>query len=448
MAASNMLTSDEKNWWPWAICGLLLLATMLNYMDRQALSIVAPTLKTELGINDEYYGAIEGKFGYAFAAGSLFFGFLADRLGPRYLYPFVLAGWSLAGIATAAAGNAEITDRFRSLAESSDVGIYRFLLTCRIVLGFFEAGHWPCALLTVRSILGEKNRTLGNGILQSGASLGAVLVPVYISITESWGKTWEFPFWSIGMAGLCWIPAWFFLVRGHDLMQIKSDSQQANQKPERLMSTSRLVRCVICLAIMIGSLNISWQFLRAWIIKFLVEFHGYTDTQSRVINVIYFLAADAGCLLSGALMTALLIRNWSKHNARLLGFFLFSLLTICGAAIPYVPPGILMTTLLCVTGAGILGLHPFYYSLTQELSAKHMGSLSGLLAAFGWVCSGRAQELIGKQIEADKSYETGLLMAGLAPLIGFAALALLWPAEGRARQDSPSHPTDKIPQDA
>ncbi|MEZ6039326.1 MAG: MFS transporter [Planctomycetaceae bacterium] len=302
----------------------------------------------------------------------------------------------------------------------------------------------PAALLTVRAILGkESDGSVGS--LQSGASLGAILVPVYIGITESWGKTWEFPFWSIGIAGLCWIPAWFVLIRGRNLMQIKSDVQSnaAAGLPaggNQSMAGNRLVRCVICLAIMIGSLNISWQFLRAWIIKFLVEFHGYTDTQSRVVNVVYFIAADVGCLLSGALMTALLMRNWKKQNARLLGFFLFSLLTICGAAIPYVQPGILMMVLLCITGAGILGLHPFYYSLAQELSARHMGSLSGLLAAFGWVCSGRAQELIGREIEATGSYERGLLMAGLAPLIGFASLAFLWPNDEQVEPTAATSP--------
>ena len=88
-----------------------------------------------------------------------------------------------------------------------------------------------------------------------------------------------------------------------------------------------------------------------------------------------------------------------------------------------------MVGLLFVAGAGILGLHPFYYSLTQDISAKRMGSLSGALAAFGWVVSATSQIFLGQHIQESKSYELGLLMVGLAPMIGFAALLFLWPRD-------------------
>jgi ACS family hexuronate transporter-like MFS transporter len=87
---------------------------------------------------------------------------------------------------------------------------------------------------------------------------------------------------------------------------------------------------------------------------------------------------------------------------------------------------------LYITGAGILGLHPYYYALTQELSHKNMGAFSGFLAAGGWIVSSTYQIYLGRQIEASKSYELGLLLVGLAPLIGFAALLFLWPRARKA----------------
>ena len=102
--------------WRWWVCGVLLLATFLNYMDRQALAVTLPELKREFNLAERRIGMVEGCFGFAFAAGALLFGILADRFGPRKLYPIVLTGWSLAGIATGFAGHTELT----RLLESPD----------------------------------------------------------------------------------------------------------------------------------------------------------------------------------------------------------------------------------------------------------------------------------------------------------------------------------------
>ena len=114
--------------WRWWITGLLLLATMINYMDRVTLANASVRVTEEFGLDDAQYGNLELAFGWAFAAGSLVFGFLADRLRVYYLYPAILAAWSIMGIASG------MTHGFWSL------------LVCRALLGFFEAGHWPCAL--------------------------------------------------------------------------------------------------------------------------------------------------------------------------------------------------------------------------------------------------------------------------------------------------------------
>ena len=172
---------------PWTVCGVLLLATLLNYMDRQTLAVTLPTLKQEYNLAEGRVGMVEGCFGFAFAAGSVLFGWMADRVGPRRLYPVVLAGWSLAGIATAGAGQPWIVAWFETTGEAPGTGVFRWLLLCRTALGLFEAGHWPCALLTVRAILTARDRTLGNGILQSGASIGAILVAPYVELTDRAG---------------------------------------------------------------------------------------------------------------------------------------------------------------------------------------------------------------------------------------------------------------------
>lgn len=416
---------------PWTVCGVLLLATLLNYMDRQTLAVTLPTLKLQYNLAEGRVGMIEGCFGFAFAAGSILFGWLADRFGPRGLYPVVLAGWSLAGIATAGAGQPWIVDWLESTGDEPGTGVFRWLLLCRTALGLFEAGHWPCALLTVRAILNTRDRALGNGILQSGASIGAILVAPYVEATERAGFSWGFPFWSVGLIGLAWVPLWMWIVRHHDLSQPRTEAAPLPIPA----GGDHLTRRIIVLAIVVASLTISWQFLRAWLALFLQDHHGYTPVATRALMPGYFIAADVGCLLSGALVTQLTLRGWQVPSARQLGYVVFALLAAGAALIPWAGDGWLMVTLLFTAGAGILGLHPYYYAFTQELSLTRMGILSGVLAAWGWIASSLAQIMLGRHIEATKSYELGLIIVGLAPTVGLIALLLWWPRH-RARRSA------------
>lgn len=425
---------NRKEISPWVVCGVLLLATLLNYMDRQTLAVTLPVLKQQYALNESRVGLVEGCFGFAFAAGSLLFGWLADRFGPRRLYPIVLTGWSAAGIATAFAGHASAISWLETTGDAPGTGVFRWLLLCRTVLGVFEAGHWPCALLTVRAILTPSYRPLGNGILQSGASIGAILIAPYIELTDRAGFSWEFPFWSIGVIGLTWVPLWMWTVAGKNLQEPKSD----HVNDSTAMTVDHLLRRLVVLAIVIASLTISWQFLRAWLALFLQDYHGYTATATRALMPAYFISADVGCLLSGFLVTQLTSRGWHVQSARRFGYAIFAVLAGAAALIPFAGSGWAMVALLCVAGAGILGLHPYYYALTQELSATKMGILSGILAAWGWVASSLTQILLGRHIEATRSYELGLVIVGLVPLIGFCVLALCWPRQSEVANTSDS----------
>jgi MFS transporter, ACS family, hexuronate transporter len=182
------MTTPRSPLWKWYLCGLLLLATTINYMDRQTLSNAAVRVTKEFNLSQEQYGDMELAFGWAFAVGSLVFGFLADRFRVYWLYPIVLSGWSLMGIASAH------TDG------------YWPLLTCRVLLGFFEAGHWPCALKTTFALLDPKDRTMGNSVLQSGASIGAVVTPpMMLWLMTDDIRSWRFAFEVIGGIGLLWV---------------------------------------------------------------------------------------------------------------------------------------------------------------------------------------------------------------------------------------------------
>ena len=415
--------------WRWWVCGVLLLATFLNYMDRQALAVTLPELKREFNLGERRIGMVEGCFGFAFAAGSLLFGLLADRFGPRRLYPIVLTGWSLAGIATGFANWSEVTHLFERPNDEAGAGLFRWLLLWRTTLGLFEAGHWPCALITAQRLLSARDRPLGNAILQSGATFASVLIPQYAEFVERQGWGWPVVFWSIGVVGLLWVPIWLALVGRHDLdrkEEVTQDERDAGLRDERASMPSHLfVQRLIVLGVIVTCLTISWQFLRAWL-PLLLDFHGYDRPDRNRVTSGYFIAAEVGCLLAGAAVMFVARRGWAVHSARVATFGAFTALTAVAAVVPLLGSGPLMIAGLMIAGAGILGLHPLYYALSQELPRRRMGVYSGGLAAGGWVVSSVFQILIGARIQETKSYDVGLAIAGLVPLLGLVALVLLW----------------------
>jgi ACS family hexuronate transporter-like MFS transporter len=386
-------------------------------------------LKREFHLGEKRVGLVEGCFGFAFAAGSLLFGFLADRFGPRRLYPLVLTGWSLAGIATGFAGHAELTRWLEVPGDDPGAGTFRWLVLCRTALGLCEAGHWPCALITAQRLLTAKDRPLGNGILQSGASIASILIPLYAELIEARGWGWPVTFWSIGVGGLLWVPLWLMLVGRNDLDDRPAAADGLDEagvpRPPEPVDVVGFVRRLVVLGTVVTCLTISWQFLRAWL-PLLLDFHGYSRWDTRLATMGYFIAAEVGCILVGVVVQLLVRQGWAVHTARLLAFAGYTGLTATAAIVPLFGSGSLMIAGLMVAGAGILGLHPLYYALSQELPRRHMGVLSGGLAAGGWVLSSVFQILIGARIQETQSYDVGLAVAGIAPFVGLLVLAVVW----------------------
>jgi len=405
--------------WKWWVCGALLLATMLNYMDRLTLAVTATQLKTEISLADRRYGALEKWFSYAFAAGGIFFGLIADRVGPRRLYPIVLTGWSLAGIASPLAAWPPIV---QALGDPGDPGLgeFRWFFLCRTVLGFFEAGHWPCALITARNILTDEQRPLGNSILQSGASFGAVVTPLVIEAIRSTGAAWQTPFFLIGTVGLVWVPVWLILVRAGDLEVSAPKMQQADSAP---VDTLRFIAQLVVLTVIVVTISLAWQFQRAWLPKYLKEHHHYSESAANYFTAGYYVIAGFGSLFFGSVVSVLTRLRVHVRWARLITFAWCAGLVALTAAVPAMEAGPLLLISLVAAGAGSLGAHPQYYALAQELPPRHMGMLSGILAATSWVAVGWMQGEVGDYINQTGSYDLPLVVTGLAPIAGLVAMA-------------------------
>ena len=380
---------------------------MINYMDRVTLASASVRVTRELHLSETEYGHLELAFGWAFAAGSLVFGFLADRCRIFLLYPIVLAAWSFMGMATG------WTNGFTGL------------LVCRTLLGFFEAGHWPCALKTTFALLDEKDRTMGNSVLQSGASIGAVLTPQIMKflVTDQPGS-WRTAFVAVGVVGLLWVLLWFAFLRPRDLeTEAPTPSQTAPPGLWRIIAS----RPFWAVALVITGAQTVWHIYRVWLMKFLQTGRGFSEKTALDFNSLYYIATDVGCIVGG-LISMWLIRRYcvSPNRARRLVYTGACVLTSLSVLIPSLGQGWPLLGTLLLIGAGALALFPCYYSFVQELSAAHVGRLTGLLSMWVWAVTSPLHSFFGMIVDRTHSYDTGLVIAGLAPWIGVLGLKFLW----------------------
>jgi ACS family hexuronate transporter-like MFS transporter len=388
---------------------MLLLASAINYMDRQTLSGLSVRITEEFAMTKTQYGQVEAAFGYAFAAGSVVFGWMADRFAVHRVYAAVLALWSLAGMATGWAQD------------------YSGLLILRGLLGFFEAGHWPCAVRITRALLDERQRSMGNGLLQSGATFGAIITPLVLPLLLGAGSVgvagaWRPPFFWLGGVGLLWLIPWFLMVRSGDLRSGAESVAAAGPSATpflKVLFSGRMLAVILVVA----CINTTWQVLRAWLPMFLQKGRGYSETEALHFNSAFFVAADVGCLAAGALAVALARRGSTPSGARFLVFFGCALLCCGTVAVPWLGRGPWLMAVLLAIAAGALGVFPLYHTFTQDLSEHHQGKITGAAGVAAWILPAKAQLLFGISADRFGTMDPGLVAAGLLPLL---ALPPLW----------------------
>lgn len=422
--AATTERSEPLIWW---ICILLLLASTINYMDRQTLSNTSERITREFKLSEQQYGSLETGFGLAFALGATVFGFVADRTSVKWLYPVVLLLWSAMGFATG------LVDGFLGL------------ILCRTLLGFFEAGHWPCALKTTQRLLPASRRTLGNSVLQSGTAIGAMITPLIIkSLATDRPGSWRIAFQIVGAIGAVWVVLWYLTVRNQNL-----DAEPVRAVDESRPSASETFgqvvwsRKFLVLVIVVISINLCWHQYRVWMQKFLIRGRGYEEVDSLNINFWFNVMTDIGCLVSGLVTAWLYRKGLTPHAARCWVFTACSLLVASGVLIPLLPAGPGLLAVLMLVALGALGLFPCYYTFSQDLSVTHQGKVTGTLGTIAWIFPSVWHSVFGGWVDTTKSYDLGMVLASVMPLWGVLALLLLWPAAPRPTPDvaSPSAPT-------
>lgn len=407
----------------WWIGGLLFASTVINYIDRQTLSLLAPYLKTQYRWTNTDYANIVIAFRVAYAIGQAGFGRFMDRIGTRRGLTLTVAWYSLVSILTSTA---------RGLMSFAG---FRFLL------GAGESANWPAATKAVGEWFPKSERALATAFFDSGSSIGGAVAPFLIlPIYFRWG--WRVAFMVPGVLGLVWLVAWRWLyyppeihprVSEEELKMIAADKAEFEEQPTgRSLGWSAILSLPQTWGVIIARTFTDpvWFFITDWFPIYLVA-KGIELRNGLIAIWIPFIAADLGNFVSGGISGYLINRGWGLGAARK------AIVVFGGIGVTLLIPTILTNNLYVITA--LFAVATFCYSsfstmanvLPSDLyrgdSVATVSGLSGSGAGIGTII---AFGLIGHFSDARRATSTHafdpiMVVAGLVPFIGMLLVLLL-----------------------
>lgn len=400
----------------WVVCALLFAATTINYVDRQVIGILKPTLQAELGWSEIDYGNIVFAFQLAYAIGLLLAGRVIDRLGTKWGYALALLFWSLAAAGHAAA---------RSVAGFTGA---------RFALGLGEAGNFPAAIKSVAEWFPKRERALATGILNSGSNVGAMLAPIVVpALALTYG--WQAAFLITGLLGLLWLVLWVPLYESPDrvrrlsaaeLAYIRSDPPDpATPIPWRVLVGYRQAWAFATAKFLTDPI---WYLYLFWIPDFLSR-NLHLDLKSIGLPLVtIYLMADLGSIGGGWLSSSLLKRGWSVNRARKVAMLLCALCTVPIVFAARVESAWGAVALVSLAAAAHQGWSVNLFTTTSDCFPRRtVASIVGFGSMAGAVGGMFIAQLTGYLLHVTGSYVFVFGMAGAAYLTALVIFHLIAP---------------------
>lgn len=379
------------------------LATVINYLDRQTLSVAAPVLREQFHMSNVDYSRVVFAFMLAYTIMNGASGPLIDRLGTRVGYGLTMLWWSLAAILHAFAQGA------------ASLGAFRFLL------GMGEAGNWPAAVRVVAEWFPEQERALASGLFNTGSAVGAVLAPpVVAAILANYG--WRAAFVAVGLVGFIWLLFWYPTYH----TPVEPDSAAPKAAPEPVLKLIRM-RFVWSFTISKIFLDPVWWFYTFWFPEYLKNARGFNMAAIGKFAWIPFAVAGVGNLLGGALSGYLLRRGASLTVARKSSVTFFAILMLSAIPCVLVQNAALSIAFVSIAMLGYTGALANMLSMPADVVGKHaVASVYGL-ASMGSGFGGMLFTLITGWVVDHYSYTPVFLGFGILPLI---CATILWTLTG------------------
>ena len=401
----------------WTICAMLFFATSINYMDRQVIAILKPTLHHAIGLTEVNYGYIVFAFQLAYAIGVLAAGKLIDKLGTRIGYCVFMGIWSLSAMGHALANSA------------IEFGIARFSL------GLGESGNFPAAIKTVAEWFPQRERSLATGIFNSGANVGAILAPALVPWVAL-HYSWRAAFLVTGTFSMLWIFWWYRHYRkpadhptltGAELRYIYEEAAQQMTPGPRWL---RLLTYRQTWAFAMGKFLTDpiWWFFLFWLPSyFSFRFH-LSLAELGLPLIIVYTVSSVGSIFGGWLPVPFLKLGITPQRARM------AAMLICACAVvPIFAAGHLHSewtaiALLSLATAAHQGWSANLFTTVSDMFPKSTvgavvgigtctGSIGGMLlaASAGWI------------LHLTHSYVSLFIIAACAYLVALACIVVLAP---------------------
>jgi ACS family hexuronate transporter-like MFS transporter len=441
-AAGNAAAPAPGGHVRWVVCGLLFFATTINYVDRQIIGILKPTLVAQFGWHDErIYAAIVFSFQLAYAIGLLAAGRVMDALGTRRGLSLAVTLWSVAAIAHAGAHHFPWL-KVPTVNLDATTGLSIVLLggaaagfaLVRFLLGLAEAGNFPAAIKTVAEWFPRKERALATGIFNSGSNVGALLTPLAVPwITLHWG--WEWAFVLTGATGFLWLAFWhrhYYAPEEHPRLTAAELAHVRSDPPETVTPVrwAALVPHRQTWAFAIGKFMTDpiWWLYLFWIPDFLSRNHGLDLKSIGLPLVVIYLVADVGSIGGGWLSSSLIKRGLPVNHARKLAMLVCALAVVpivfaSRASHLWVAVG-----LVSLAAAAHQGWSANLFTIASDTFPRRaVGSVVGLGGMAGAVGGMLISIVVGEVLNRTHSYVPIFLIAGFAYLAALVVVHLLTP---------------------
>ncbi|MDR1552084.1 MAG: MFS transporter [Prevotellaceae bacterium] len=332
----------------WTICSLLFFATTINYLDRQVLSLLQPSLSAEYGWTDNDYANITAAFTFCYAIAVLFAGRFIDWIGTKKGYAWAIAVWSIGAVIHAFAigiGGA-VSPVLSVIGIVLPVSVLGFIVG-RVVLAIGEAGNFPAAVKTVAEWFPRKERSLATGIFNSGANIGAIIAPLTVPLlAESLG--WQSAFIIVGGIGFLWIIFWLLFYDSPQKMLAKGKISQAEydyinqdniivEKPkEETVNTKEKVSWFSLLgyrqtwSFFFGKFMTDgvWWFFLFWLPAYLKDQYSMENTQVSLPLTVLYSMTMVGSICGGWFPAFFMKRGFEPYKARMTAMLIIALIPL------------------------------------------------------------------------------------------------------------------------
>jgi MFS transporter, ACS family, hexuronate transporter len=420
----------------WTICALLFAATTINYIDRQVIGLLKPTLTDAFHWNNTTFGTINGIFQFFYAFGLLSFGWLIDRVGSKIGYTVSIIIWSIFAMAHA-------------LARST-LGF----TIARSGLGLGESGNFPAAIKTVAEWFPKRERALATGIFNSGANIGAVVAPIMVPlILASYG--WQMAFIVTGALGFIWLIFWWFLyeipsrekrLSAAEFAYINSDDELEGDKGVRTkVPWSKLLRVRQTWAFVFGKFLTDpiWWFFLFWLADYFHKTFQLDVMKPGWPLVIIYSSTTIGSIGGGYFSGALIKRGWPVYKARKTVMLIFAFCVVPVCTVQYFSNMWMVVALISLAAAAHQAWSANIFTTCSDMFPKRAVSsvtgIGGMAGSVGGIIFQPAVGAILDHFARTKNVTLGynfiFMICGGAYLVAWVVMHFFAPKMTRVRLD-------------